>query len=160
MCKCCTQQILNVFGTASACVCRVNQREKYDLDVLGLCSRTCRSFKIANILGVHFKSGEWNEKRCGSVITTMYDGRSRYAVVNTFIKAGNKDFASVTWLSKPSYPFAPIPLVVRVEEMNPAAQFNMPSLLPLNRIDPTPILVEPDGDHFYMMRVSGWDRTR
>ena len=92
----------------------------------------------------------------------MYGGRSRYAVVNTFIKAGDKDFASVTWFSKPHYPYAPIPLVVRVTVLNPARQVNMPSLLPLNSIDPTPVLVEPDVDgiHFYMMRVYGWDRTR
>ena len=141
---------------------RVNEREKYDLDVRGLCSRACRCYKIAYVLGVHFRSGEWNKTRCGSVITTIYGGRSRYAFVNAFIKAADgKDFASVTWLSKPHYPYAPIPLVARVTLLNPQRQVNMPSLLPLSKIDPTPIIVEPDVDgiHYFMMRVYGWDRV-
>lgn len=35
----------------------------------------CLSYKIAYVLGVHFKSGEWGRKRCGSVVTTFYSGR-------------------------------------------------------------------------------------
>ena len=34
----------------------------------------CLSYRIAYVLGVHFKSGEWGRKRCGSVVTTFYSG--------------------------------------------------------------------------------------
>ena len=139
---------------------RVDQRERLDLEVRGLRSDACREYRIAYVLGVHFKAGEWGRSRCGSVITTMYGGRSRYAIVDSFINADGKDFAVVSWCSRPHYPYAPIPLVSRVTLLNPERQVLMPRLLPLNRIDPTRVIVEPDdnGRDFYMMRVLGWDR--
>ena len=141
---------------------RLNRREMRYLDMRGLGTHMCLSYRIARVLGVHFRAGEWGSSRCGSVVTTNYGGRSRYAFVRRFIKVDNKDFASVLWLTKPHYPYAPIPLVVRVRVMTALRQNCMPSLIPLNKIDPTPVLVEPDnnGIHFFMMRVRGWDVLR
>ena len=41
-----------------------------------------RAFKVAKVLGVHFRSGQWGCLRCSSVITTIYRGTSRYCIVN------------------------------------------------------------------------------
>lgn len=116
--------------------------------------------QTAFVLGVHFSAGEWGCHRNGSVITTTYTGRSRYCVVTKFIRVSDKDFACVRWLTKPVYPYAPNPLVVKVRE-TPARRHRLPTVLPLDFIDPTAVLVEPDADgiHFYMMRLKGFDRT-
>ena len=116
------------------------------------------SYDIACVLGVHFRAGEWGKRRCGSVFTTIYGGRSRYCVVNKFIRVGAEDFARVTWLSIPRYPYSPNPLVCRVRHY--ANGGSMSTVVPLTKIDPTPVLVEPDSDgvHYFMMRMKGYDR--
>ena len=119
----------------------------------------CKCYKIAYVLGVHFKAGEWGKHRCGSVITTIFEGRSRYCVVNRFLRIADKDFASVTWLSKPVYPYWPIPLVARVRVLSADRQNALPAVLPLTSVEPTQILVERDGTCYYMMRVKGYDRV-
>ena len=65
----------------------------------------------------------------------------------------------MTWLSKPVYPYWPIPLVVRVRVLDVNRQHQLPAVLPLTSVEPTPILVERDGDYYYMMRVKGYDRV-
>ena len=130
-----------------------------DLSARGVPVETlCVSFKIAKIFGEHFKSGEWGLHRCGSVVTTFYDRRSRYCVVDRFIRVGGMDFACVRWFTKPFYPFAPNPLVCRVRLMPRGRNAVMPSVLSLTDIDPTQVIVEPDAHRFYMMRVKGFDR--
>ena len=118
-------------------------------------------FEIAYVFGVHFRAGEWGCHRCGSVITTVHGGISRYCTVTKFVRVEKKDFACVEWLSKPHYPYAPMTTVTRVTYLPPNRQREMPVLIPLETIDPTPVLVEPDTDgrHFYMMRVHGYDHT-
>lgn len=120
----------------------------------------CASFEKASVFGVHVKANEWGRSRCGSVVTTLYEGVSRYCVVKKFLRVENKEFAHVVWLTKPKYPYAPNPLVVRVRVMAPLRQQEMCCLVPLTRIAPTPVIVEPenDGTHFYMLRVKGFDR--
>ena len=39
----------------------------------------------------HLKAGEWGGGPCGSVITTIYNGRSRYCVVDKFIQVQNNN---------------------------------------------------------------------
>jgi len=145
---------------------RLNQHEKIDLALFGVRpSDFVETSKTAYVLGVHFRSGEWNNQvlgdghRCGSVITTTYTGKSRYCVVTKFIRVSGKDFACVRWLTKPVYPYSPNPLVVKVREA-PVRSLRLPTVLPLDFIDPTAVLVEPDVDgvHFYMMREKGFDR--
>ena len=146
--------------TPSLLIVRLNQHERVSLTISGvICDSMCKCYKIAYVLGVHFKSGEWGEHRCGSVITTTFEGRSRYCVVNHFLRITDKDFASVTWLSTPVYPYWPITLVARVRELGVNRQHELPAVLPLASIEPTPILVERDGTDYYMMRVKGYDRV-
>ena len=75
--------------------CRLSTRECIDLDILGITNMEhARSFNVIHILGVHFKAGEWGGtscKSCGSVITTIYDGRSRYCIVDKFIQVQNNN---------------------------------------------------------------------
>ena len=115
------------------------------------------SYNIAYVLGVHFKAGEWGNRRCGSVVTLIHDGRSRYCIVRKFVEIAGKGYACVDWLSKPSYPHAPITLVSVVRQLHPHEQTDLKSVIPLDMIDPTPVLVDRDGRDFYMMRVKGYD---
>ena len=159
---------MSVFHNVShtQCAHRLTQAEKIDLFTHGLRAPTLvETSRTASVLGVRFNAGEWAPQqlngtyRCGSVITTMFRGRSRYCLVRKFIRVVNKDFACVTWFSKPVYPYAPNLLVVKVRllmRLDPL----LPSVLPLDVIDPTPVIVDPDDDGFYMMRLKGYDRVR
>ena len=152
----------NTSNTCTHIMHRLSQHEKIDLALFGAQPVDfVMTSKTAYVLGVHFKADEWGRHRNGSVITTTYTGHSRYCVVTRFIRVVNQDFACVRWLTKPVYPYAPIPLVVKVRE--PRVRGNqLPTVLPLDFIDPTAVLVEPDSDgvYFYMMRLKGFDRTR
>ena len=79
-------------------------------------------YRVAHILGKHFRSGEWgNLHRCGSVVTCVMGGRSMYARVERFLRVDGDDaegYASVTWFGEPEYPFD-IPLVVKCRERQP-----------------------------------------
>ena len=45
-------------------------RERNDIVLMGATSfRQSKSFKVCEVLGVHLRSGEWGNHRCGSVIT-------------------------------------------------------------------------------------------
>ena len=145
------------------CVCefvRFSVREQIEL---GIFASLCESFKVAYVLGVHFRADEWGERRrgnrCGSVVTTVYGGISRYCIVHQFLRIRDKQLARVTWFSKPYYPYAPIPLVARVSLPPVERQNRMPSFVSLDMIDPTSVIVEPDQDgvHYYMMRLRGFD---
>ena len=143
---------------------RLSQREKDAMQVMGITSpsfRDFKAFKVAKILGVHFRSGQWACRRCNSVITTIYRGISRYCIVNAFLLIQDKAYASVTWLSPPIYPCLPFKIVVKVRLMTPAHQLLYPSVIPVDRIEPCTMSVLPhsDGIHFYMMREKGIDRT-
>ena len=151
--------ILNDRSNFSTVCVRLSRKQKIDLSVRGIpVGSFCPSFRIAHVFGEHFRCGEWGSHRCGSVVTTFYDGRSRYCVVDNFIRVRHQDFACVRWFTKPFYPFAPNPLVCRVSLMSPARNALMPSLLPLTDVAPTQVIVEPDVNNFYMMRVKGFDR--
>ena len=68
------------------------------LESLGVTSfRDLKFFKTCKVLGVvHFRSGEWGCRRCGSVITTIYRGISRYCIVDMFLMVQDKEYACVT----------------------------------------------------------------
>ena len=141
----------------------LTKRERYDLGKLGVQNlKQARSFTTAHILGVHFKTGEWGKKRCGSVLTTIYGGRSRYCVVEKFLRVAGKCFARVRWLSVPEYPFAPCRLVVRVRVLAPEERPSVHRIIiPIENIDPCSVYVLPDEDgvHYYVMREKGVDRV-
>ena len=113
-------------------------------------------------MGVHFRAGEWGRPRCGSVITTIFDRRSRYCYVKKFLKVQGQFFARVEWLSVPTYPYAPDNrLVVRVRKLADAQQRQHRCFVPLEDIDPCTVAVIPqrDGVHFSMLRDKGYDRV-
>ena len=139
----------------------LSKREKDGMNMLGVTSfRGYKVFKVAKLLGVHFRCGEWGRRRCGSVITTIYRGISRYCIVNAFVQVQGKTYASVTWLSVPTYPYPPFKIVVKVR-MLPLEQENLfRGVISVDKIDPCTVGVIPDEDgvHFYMLRDKGTDR--
>ena len=131
----------------------INRRGVTDLSDL-------KGYRAVKILGQHFRVGEWGRQRCGSVVTTMVDHISRYCIVDRFFTVQQKTFALVTWLSVPTYPYAPNPLVVLVRF--PPIDSTQPSrVLSVDCIIPTNVSVLPDDDgvHFRVMRDKGTDRT-
>ena len=140
----------------------LSEREKSGLEMLGVTSFSpYYVFNTLQLVGVHFKAGEWGHKRCGSVVTTIYRHVSRYCIVNVFLQLEGNVYASVTWLSTPTYPCEPFKLVVKVRMLTPQQQRSHRSVIPVDRIDPCTVAVMPhnDGVHFYMIRDKGTDRT-
>ena len=142
--------------------------EVADLRLLGVCIQdhlSITEFKIAHILGKHFRAGEWGSYRCGSVITVVLDGRSLYARVQKFFRVDDDDccgYASVTWFGVPEYAFE-IPLVVKCREEAPQILSDTYGcILKITQIDPSPVMVERQLDHVYcwMMRDTGYDTVR
>ena len=141
----------------------LSDREKNDIELQGVTSlRQYKAFKVCEVLGVHFRAGDWGKHRCGSVITTIYRGVSRYCIVHMFVQVEERVFACVRWLSTPIYPCLPFKLVVKVTTLTPAQQDMYRSVVPVDRIDPCTVAVLPDSDgvHFYMMRNKGTDRNQ
>ena len=68
-------------------------------------------------------------------------------------------FASVRWFSEPVYPFGH-PLVVRVGLDGSILDSEVGSIVRLEDIDPSSVVVEPHHDHFFMMRQSGYDTQK
>jgi hypothetical protein len=178
--SCASWTVLSLLATAEACCrgaelfdqsvpCRIyhrralhllSRREKVDLGTFGVTSfRRTRVFSCAQICGVHFRAGEWGRRRCGSVVTLIYAGRSRYCVVKLFVQVQGKAFACVDWLSVPEYPYCPNRLVVRVSK--PTVVCRNRTVIPLERIDPccVYVLADPDGVHYWLMRSKGTDRV-
>lgn len=139
-----------------------SRKERFDLGMLGVTSLSCvLTFPKAIILGVHFCGGEWGRRRCGSVLTCIRRGRSHYCVVKSFLRVQDKAFARVEWFSVPTYPYAPNKLVVRVRKLTVTEQEHLPSVIPIDIIEPTPVAVmlDPDDIHFFMLREKGIDRS-
>ena len=86
--------------------------ELHDLGVID--HNWSTSCNIAVILGVHFRANEWGKRRCGSVVVTTFNGKSRYCIVRKFINIQNQVFASVQWFCTPVYDYFPNTLGVRV----------------------------------------------
>ena len=141
---------------------QATKREKIDLGLFGVTStRDIVAFDSARVLAVHFRGGEWGRSRCGSVVTLFYGGCSRYCIVKRFYRVMGRFFASVTWLSKPTYPYAHITfLVVRVRMISDVEQSRCPCVIPADRIEPCTVAVMPDDDgvHYMMLRDKGIDR--
>lgn len=142
-------------------------KELADLRMLGVDvgMLSVSEFKIAYILNVHFKAGEWgNTPWCGSVITCVIGGRSLYARVDRFLKVEDDDcpgYASVEWFSPPTYLFdTSIPLGVCVTEDGRGVDVEVgTSMIRITQIDPSPVIVEWErvNRRCYMMRDSGYD---
>ena len=118
----------------------------------------------ANICRVEFAAGQsiaGNKHRsCGSVITSVIDGQSRYGLVTHFFthfcihNVGM--YARVRWMNKTDYPFEGTPLVVRIKDDAP----QLPqSIISIFDIDPSRIIVERSDTEncYYMCRIEGYD---
>lgn len=101
----------------------------------------------------------WSNKRCGSLITAIVGGRSRYGLVQTFIGNRNKNFALVNWLPVPTYPYGH-PLVVFIRDDDPVG--DIPIVLDIDCIDPCGVCVErcDTESGWYLMRLAGLDTIR
>ena len=138
------------------------KRQRYCMSMLGVEKfQYTRGYNVAKIRGTHFACGEWGQRECGSVFTTVYRGRSVYGILDRFMLVHNEVYAAVTWLSEPFYPFDPITLVVRVRTIPAAYQPLNRCVIRCNRIEPCGVNVMPDenGVHYYMMRTRGFDRS-
>ena len=150
-----------VLSVPSRCYA-LSKRARFDLGMKGVTSfRSVRAFDVARILGVHFRAGEWGRRRCGSVVTFIYAGISRYCIVNKFLRVQGKLFVHVTWLSKPHYPYAPNKLVATVHMLTDAQQRVHSCVIAIDRIEPCSVAVIPntDGIHFFMLCGKGCDRS-
>lgn len=123
-------------------------------------------YRVAHILGKHFRSDEWGSYRCGSVITSVLAGRSVYARVTKFLTVDGDEcegYACVTWFGAPEYPLDGSPLVVRCREIDPDRLVDAYGcVLRITRIDPSQVMVEREENREYcwMMRDSGFDTIR
>ena len=130
---------------------------------VGADETSINSYSIANILGLHFKAGEWGNRICGSVITCVVHGRSVYGRVRRFLSVEgdtSPGYASVLWFGEPVYPFDN-PLVVCVDNKPEKLDQEIGVIIPITRIDPSRVVVEPTTDgHYMMMRQSGYDTVK
>ena len=137
------------------------RRQRYCLNMLGETGIDCvRSYTTAWVQGIHFSCDEWGKRTCGSVFTTVYRGRSVYGILDRFMRVNGTEYAAVTWLSPPVYPYAPFTVVVRVRILPREDQPLNRCVIPCDRIEPCGVCVMPDEDgiHYYMLRDRGHDR--
>ena len=90
----------------------------------------------------------------GSVFTVVYCGASMYGILDRIIVVDGVEYATVTWFSKPVYPYDPIKVVVRV---------SLTQEQPVHRCDTIEpcgvnVMSDEDGTHFFMLRTRGYDR--
>ena len=142
-----------------AYVCRLSANEVRDLQKLGWRVSCVVACDIAIILGVHFKGNEWGNDRCGSVLVCTVAGKSRYCIVHQFLRIARQIFATVTWFSVPSYPYAPNPLVVCATIADESEQRRLGCVIHVKHVIPTSVYVEPhpDGTYFNLIRRAGVD---
>ena len=144
-------------------------------------------FAKASILNVHFKAGQWGaHPTCSSVFTCLINGRSVYGHVRRFLSVDGDNcpgcvspppvhahvylcaihippplkhrYASVSWFGPPTYPLGHNRLEVVVSRDGSALDREIQScVIRITQIDPSYIVVEPDGDNLRMMRQSGYD---
>ena len=156
-------------GCVGARDCVLSEQEVADLRLLDVSIEDNLSvtvYRVAHILGKHFRSGEWVKRRCGSVITCVMSGRSVYATVKRFFEVDQDDspgYASVTLFGVPEYPAYPNPVLVRCREVDPDGLVEAYGcVVPITQIEPTQVMVEREEDHEFcwMMRDSGYDTLR
>lgn len=148
-------------------LCHPTDKELADLRLQGVDVQalSVSEFKIAYILNVHFKAGEWGQSPwCGSVVTCVIGGRSLYAHVLRFLTVEGDDcpgYASVCWFGAPVYLFDyETPLGVCVSEDGGEVEREVGTcVLRITQIDPSPVIVEREvcNGRFFMMRDSGYD---
>jgi len=159
-------------------ICTLGQRLKHvrfsaeevgDLRMLGVGvdAISINAFAVANIMGTHFRAGQWGKhsRTCSSVFTCVLNGRSVYGYVCKFLNVDGDNrpgFASVKWFGPPQYPCGSNRLEVVVSAGGEDIEREIGScLIPITKIDPSMVVVEPvNGVTYRMMRQSGYDTVR
>ena len=108
----------------------------------------------------------WRHTRCDSIFTAVMDGQSRYGLISKFVQRtrvweSSGAYACVCWFCKPRYPNART-LIVRIDNRFIFDE-SLSSIISLEDIDPSRILVEIGGDRdndMYVMRIEGWDTIK
>ena len=121
----------------------------------------------ATICGKRFHAGESLRlgKRCGSVVTSVVGGRSRYGLVRKFFRVfclcrRVYDFSLVSWLPDPVYPDGnPLTVVINVGVRGVNSYLRGGgSVLSLDDIQPSRVLVEVSPPtSILVMRMEGLD---
>lgn len=147
---------------------RVSRREIGDLQMIGCPVQgevSIKTFSVACILGVHFRAGQWGRHpTCSSVFTCVINRRSVYGYVNQFMAVDGDDcpgYASVCWFGEPHYPLGRdnrLEVVVSADGSQLESEIQS-CIIRITQIDPSYIVVEPDGSNYRMMRQSGYDRV-
>ena len=138
-------------------------REMGDMRMCGVAvdSLGLDCFAVAYIMGVHFHAGQWGRNTCSSVITCVINGRSLYGRVYKFFtveRSSCPGYASVEWFGEPRYPLGDNRLEVVVSDDGEKILDEVGCIVKITQIDPSPVVVEPDGPSNYrMMRQSGYD---
>ena len=95
------------------------------------------------------------------MITCVIGGRSIYGRVTKFFTIDNDQdcpgYASVCWFGAPRYPLGSNRLEVVVSDDGRAMTREVGRIVRITQIDPSPVVVEPVGRNFRMMRQSGYD---
>lgn len=125
------------------------------------------TFSKCKVCGVSFTAGQYigggRQRTCGSVVTCVVDGNSRYGVVQRFFKHicvhNSGLFAYIHWFNKPDYPFEGTPLVVRIQDSSPPVCDSPQQVVSIFDIDPSRVIIErSDTEHsYYMCRIEGLD---
>ena len=84
--------------------------------------------------------------------------------VNKFLRIRDDDdhpgYASVTWFGVPRYPLGSNRLEVIVSGDGSILGGEVGCIVSITQIDPSCVVVEPDGANYRMMRQSGFDTVR
>ena len=144
---------------------RFSRRELGDLRMTGCVVQdelSIDGYSVASILGVKFRAGQWGRNpTCSSVFTCVMNGRSVYGYVNRFLAVDGDNcpgYASVCWFGPPRYPLGDNRLEVVVSgDGSQLDRETQSCIIKITKIDPSYIVVEPDGDNYRMMRQSGYD---
>ena len=129
---------------------------------------TVISHSKSDICGIDFTAGNpisgGTSKRCGSIVTHVFNGQSYYGRVIKFFTSACKNnkgmHAYVEWMRVPEYPFDGTPVVVMIRDNAPACP--APRVISIFDIDPSRIMyLRSDIEmSYFMCRIEGWDTIK
>ena len=125
------------------------------------------TYTKSNICGVEFRAGQNiagnANKTCGSIVTCVVDGQSRYGIVIHFFKhicvRNDNLYAYIEWLNSTDYPFEGTPLIVRIRDDSAPVGGSPRQIISIFDIDPSRVIVERSDNEecYYMCRIEGID---
>ena len=128
------------------------------------------SYSKAVICGVSFSAGQdiggGPNKTCGSVVTCVVDGQSRYGIVLHFFthmcEHNTGMYAYIQWFNQTDYPFEGTPLVVRIKDSAPPVGVLTRQVVSIFDIDPSRVIIDRSlsENSYYMCRIEGLDTIR